>query len=76
MAKVKRLYRCMECGGQTPQWAGRCADCGAWNSLEEEIQTPSTAANQSTISRHSSYAGEQKSEIQSLSEVTSEKAIR
>ncbi|MCJ8269031.1 MAG: DNA repair protein RadA, partial [Psychrosphaera sp.] len=62
--------------GQTPQWAGRCADCGAWNSLEEEIQTPSTAANQATISRHSSYAGEQKSEIQSLSEVTSEKAIR
>ncbi|OUR88964.1 DNA repair protein RadA, partial [Methylophaga sp. 42_8_T64] len=76
MAKVKRLYRCNDCGSQTPQWAGRCADCGAWNSLEEEIQTPSTAANQSTISRHNGYAGEQKSEIQSLSQVTSEKAIR
>lgn len=76
MAKVKRLYRCRECGGQTPQWAGRCGDCAAWNSLEEEIQSSPSAANQDTISRHSGYAGEQKSEIQALSQVTSEKAVR
>lgn len=76
MTKVKRLYRCKDCGGQTPQWAGRCADCGAWNSLEEELQASATAANQMTISRHSGYAGEQKSEIQPLSQVTSEKAVR
>jgi len=76
MAKVKRLYRCNDCGSQTPQWAGRCSDCGAWNSLEEEVQAPSNAANQATISKHSGYAGEQKSEIQALSQVTSEKAVR
>ena len=76
MAKVKRLYRCKDCGGQTPQWAGRCADCGAWNSLEEEVQNSASAANQMTISRHAGYAGEQKSEIQPLSQVTSEKAVR
>ncbi|MBD3634510.1 MAG: hypothetical protein HUJ23_06335, partial [Methylophaga sp.] len=33
MAKAKRIYVCKECGAQTPQWAGRCNDCGAWNSL-------------------------------------------
>ena len=71
MAKVKRVYSCKECGAQTPQWAGRCSDCGAWNSLQEEIQTPSSATNQTMISRHSGYAGEQKSEVQTLSQVTS-----
>ncbi|MDH5357827.1 MAG: DNA repair protein RadA [Gammaproteobacteria bacterium] len=75
MAKPKRLYRCKECGGQTPQWAGRCSDCGAWNSLEEEIQI-SSPTSQAMISRHSSYAGEQQSEVQALSQVTSEKAVR
>ena len=72
MAKSKRIYRCKECGGQTPQWAGRCSDCGAWNSLEEEIQSPTSSTNQVSISRHSSYAGDQKSEVQPLSQVTSE----
>ena len=76
MAKPKRLYRCKECGGQTPQWAGRCSDCGAWNSLEEEIQAASSATSQAMISRHSSYAGEQKSEVQPLSQVTSQQAVR
>lgn len=76
MAKSKRIYRCKECGGQTPQWAGRCSDCGAWNSLEEEIQSPTSSTNQVSISRHSSYAGDQKSEVQPLSQVTSEKAVR
>ena len=76
MAKVKRVYSCKECGAQTPQWAGRCSDCGAWNSLQEEIQTPSSATNQTMISRHSGYAGEQKSEVQTLSQVTSEQAVR
>jgi DNA repair protein RadA/Sms len=76
MAKPKRVFRCNECGGQTPQWGGRCAECGAWNSLEEEVQAPASASSQSTISRHTGYAGEQKNQVQSLSEVTSEQAVR
>jgi DNA repair protein RadA/Sms len=30
------VYVCQECGAQSPKWLGRCADCGAWNSLVEE----------------------------------------
>jgi len=74
MAKVKRSYRCSECGATTPQWAGQCTDCGAWNSLEEELAKP--AANQATISRHSSYAGEQKNDVQQLGAIVSEQAAR
>ena len=30
------VFVCQECGSQSPKWLGRCADCGAWNSLVEE----------------------------------------
>lgn len=33
--KAKTLYYCTECGGEAPKWAGRCAACGAWNTLVE-----------------------------------------
>lgn len=74
MAKAKRVYVCRECGAQTPQWAGRCADCGAWNSLEESVQSsakPSTAMN-----KHTGYAGQQQNTVQALKTITSEQAVR
>src|SRR5262245_57367385 len=36
MKPPKVVFVCQECGAQAPKWAGRCADCGAWNSLVEE----------------------------------------
>ena len=36
MKAVKPVFVCQECGAQSPKWMGRCADCGAWNSLVEE----------------------------------------
>jgi DNA repair protein RadA/Sms len=36
MKPPKALFVCQECGAQSPKWMGRCADCGAWNSLVEE----------------------------------------
>jgi DNA repair protein RadA/Sms len=41
--KQKTIFACQECGAQSPKWLGRCADCGAWNSLVEERQLPQTA---------------------------------
>lgn len=43
MAKAKTartVFVCQSCGNQVPKWAGRCADCGAWNSLVEEAVRP------------------------------------
>src|SRR5215208_3856646 len=42
----KLVFVCQECGAQAPKWAGRCNDCGAWNSLVEErvSQEPAAAA--------------------------------
>ena len=35
MAKPKTVYCCTECGNETANWAGKCPNCGAWNSLKE-----------------------------------------
>src|SRR3990167_9163522 len=37
MPKLKTLYICQQCGYQSIRWVGRCAGCGAWNSMIEEI---------------------------------------
>jgi len=34
-SRQKTVYVCSECGGETPNWAGKCPSCGAWNTLEE-----------------------------------------
>lgn len=72
MAKAKRVYVCRECGAQTPQWAGRCTDCGAWNSLEESVQTSAKP----TATKHTGYAGQQQNTVQALKTITSEQAVR
>ena len=52
MKAPKTLFVCQECGSQAPKWMGRCADCGAWNSLvEERVAEPAPAA---TASRYAS----------------------
>jgi DNA repair protein RadA/Sms len=35
MSKLNRVHRCLACGAAHARWAGRCASCGEWNSLEE-----------------------------------------
>ena len=47
-AKAKTIYACTECGAESTKWYGRCPTCGAWNSMEEQIQSSSTTATTST----------------------------
>lgn len=35
--KLKAVFMCQQCGAQAFKWAGRCAACGAWNALVEEV---------------------------------------
>lgn len=36
MPKTRVQYVCSECGYTAPRWVGRCPECGAWNTLQEE----------------------------------------
>ncbi len=40
MAKTKTVFYCSACGNESPKWQGRCAACGAWNTLVEHIEKP------------------------------------
>ncbi len=37
MAKVKSIYSCTECGGQSLKWQGQCPHCMTWNTLVESV---------------------------------------
>lgn len=37
MARLHSQFVCQQCGATYQKWTGKCAKCGAWNSLIEEI---------------------------------------
>lgn len=37
MVKQKSRYICQNCGSSFAKWAGRCENCGEWNTLLEQI---------------------------------------
>lgn len=50
MAKAKSRFVCQQCGAAFPKWAGKCENCGAWNSLLESTPEPT---GKSAVSRSS-----------------------
>ena len=48
MAKAKKQFICSECGHAHLQWVGRCGQCKAWNTLEEELVVPATKREKSS----------------------------
>ena len=68
-AKNKIVYICSNCGFESAKWAGKCPDCGEWNTMNEEIKAPAAPASKSGASARSvkTYA---------LSEITADEEIR
>lgn len=46
MAKVKTQYLCGECGETYSKWQGKCASCGAFNSIHEFKEAKLSSKNQ------------------------------
>jgi len=51
VAKTKTRFVCQECGRTSPKALGKCPQCGAWDSMVEEI----VETNQTTLSRVKKY---------------------
>ena len=60
MAKAKTVFYCTACGNESPKWQGRCAACGAWNTLEEHVEKPAAPGRGSVASVSSSKRTPQK----------------
>ena len=43
MSRAKIVHVCSECGATHAKWAGRCAGCGDWNTLVEDVETADVA---------------------------------
>jgi len=35
--KARSQFVCQQCGAQTAKWMGQCGNCGAWNTLVEQV---------------------------------------
>jgi len=66
-AKVKTVYSCTECGGQSPKWQGQCPHCDAWNTL---VETTLEAGRGATAHRYASTSGT--SQVVALADVEAE----
>ena len=69
MAKVKVVFACQACGAQFPKWQGQCTDCGVWNSLVEETQSPAPSGSSARLNPFDGYASGHDSKIRVLSEL-------
>jgi DNA repair protein RadA/Sms len=68
--KPRLTYACNECGARLPKWAGRCPECGSWNSVEEVPESPIPGSR-------SGYAGAAEgARVLALAEVSPENQIR
>lgn len=38
MSKLQSKYVCQACAYESPRWAGKCPNCGGWNTFVEEIE--------------------------------------
>ncbi len=52
MAKAKTVFVCNNCGYESPKWAGKCPECGRWNSFEEAEIAPDSARTAERSSRN------------------------
>jgi DNA repair protein RadA/Sms len=39
MAKPRTSFVCSDCGAVASRWTGQCADCKAWNTMTEQVET-------------------------------------
>ena len=73
MAKIKSIYCCTACGAQAPKWAGQCGDCGAWNSLTEELYG---ASQPLSAQKQKGYAGLTDGKLHDLTDVNLQEDAR
>lgn len=69
-AKNKIVYICSNCGFESAKWAGKCPDCGEWNTMEESVKTAISA--KSAASGYTSSASTLLTRPLAISEIDTE----
>ncbi|HEX3247654.1 MAG TPA: DNA repair protein RadA [Chloroflexota bacterium] len=51
MARARTEYICQQCGAKSARYMGRCADCGEWNTLVEQVDQAATPTRRASVAR-------------------------
>lgn len=73
--KARSNFKCAECGYESAKWMGRCAGCGAWNSMQEQTVSPAPVASMGTKKVRMAATG-RKASPTTLSQVTFADEVR
>ena len=76
MAKPKTVYCCSECGSETANWAGKCPNCGAWNSLKELRLEPNRKGRPDAFSNGYSKADSSVHRPQRIKDLNADSELR
>ena len=68
-ANQKTIYCCTECGNETPNWAGKCPACGAWNTLTEVKLEAAGAKSRAVRPGRAAPAAKKISELDTTAEI-------
>jgi DNA repair protein RadA/Sms len=74
--KTRGAYVCNACGAAPAKWSGQCADCGAWNTLEEVARPPPGQARAGGRGGFAGVAGHPESPVQVLADLRPEECVR
>lgn len=75
MAKQLVTFVCQECGYESPQWLGKCPECGMWNTLREFHESQNSKfKNQNYNSKLQRLENETKPKT--LKEISFQKIVR
>lgn len=66
--KTRSSFVCQQCGYETPQWYGKCPQCGEWNTLVETIrQTTKQQDNKTTLRQ--GFAGQKPQKLSDVKHI-------
>jgi len=66
----KLIFSCAQCGAQAPKWTGQCGECGAWNSLVEDVMPVQSGG------RKQQYGDAQAAAVYNLTDIEQATEIR
>jgi DNA repair protein RadA/Sms len=55
MPRLKTLYVCQQCDFKTPQYLGKCPECGAWSSMIETVEEVVSSSKSVTGTRRVTF---------------------
>ena len=73
---MKTNYICNNCGNVTSKWYGKCPECDAWNTIEEQIVHEAPAGQKNRRSQPGSYPTLSESKAKKISEISFQKDLR